>query len=577
MYLLGILLLAAALKVGLVVADVVPFNSDEAIVALMARHMLHGDFPVFFYGQAYMGSLDAFLVAVAFDLFGEQVWVIRLVQGLLYMGVLVTTVRLGKAAFDSWEVGLVAASLLSIPAMNATLYTTVSLGGYGEALLLGNLIVLLGLHLGGSTLDRCRLSLTQSVSKQPKRWLCYGLWAVLGFLIGLGMWAFGLTLIYSVPVSIYLVYVGYVALRDRQIEAEVEPSDPQPARSAGSGLGCGPYRLSIPVGAVFVPLILFAGFLIGSAPWWWFAWQHGFEQLLWEMQGGAIAGVERLPWLLQIGQHLTSLLLLGSTVIFGLRPPWDVIWLAMPLLPFVLMFWLAVILHIFRCLRGAGPCRLAQLILVGVMVVLVTGFVFSSFGADPSGRYFVPLAIPLALFGANMIWQAKAKVGKWAYGLLGLVLVYNLWGTVQCASRFPPGITTQFYEPARIDHRYDKELIEFLYANDESYGYTNYWVAYPLAFLSQEELIFVPRLPYHPDFRYTERDNRYAPYNILVENAGRVAYITTKHPALDELLQERFLELGVVWKEKQIGDHHIFYGLSRPVRPEEIGLGVTTP
>jgi len=34
-------------------------NSDVGVVALMAKHMAEGvDFPVFFYGQPYMGSLE---------------------------------------------------------------------------------------------------------------------------------------------------------------------------------------------------------------------------------------------------------------------------------------------------------------------------------------------------------------------------------------------------------------------------------------------------------------------------------------------------------------------------------------
>ncbi|MBS1210630.1 MAG: hypothetical protein H6R19_3028, partial [Proteobacteria bacterium] len=43
--------------------------------------------------------------------FGEQVWVIRLVQGLLYMGTLITTVLLGREAFGNWKSGLLAARL----------------------------------------------------------------------------------------------------------------------------------------------------------------------------------------------------------------------------------------------------------------------------------------------------------------------------------------------------------------------------------------------------------------------------------------------------------------------------------
>ena len=57
-----------------------PFNSDEAIVALAARHILQGARPVFFYGQAYMGTIDSYMVALGFSLFGESVLVMRLIE-----------------------------------------------------------------------------------------------------------------------------------------------------------------------------------------------------------------------------------------------------------------------------------------------------------------------------------------------------------------------------------------------------------------------------------------------------------------------------------------------------------------
>ena len=128
------LLLASGLKIGLLVQGVVPFNSDEAVVALMARHILAGERPVFFYGQAYMGSLDAWFVAGGFALLGEHFWVIRLIQGLLYLMVLVSTAALGRKVLGSNRAGDLTALFLAVPAVNVTLYTTVSLGGYGEAL-----------------------------------------------------------------------------------------------------------------------------------------------------------------------------------------------------------------------------------------------------------------------------------------------------------------------------------------------------------------------------------------------------------------------------------------------------------
>ncbi|MBE0696573.1 MAG: hypothetical protein IH586_06590, partial [Anaerolineaceae bacterium] len=140
-----VVLLAAAWKLVFFFWDLVPFNADEAVVGLMARHILSGARPVFFYGQAYMGSLDAFLVAGAFALFGQHVWCIRLVQSLLYLGTIATTALIGREAFGSLKPGILAALLLAIPTVNVSLYTTASLGGYGEALLMGNLILYLAL------------------------------------------------------------------------------------------------------------------------------------------------------------------------------------------------------------------------------------------------------------------------------------------------------------------------------------------------------------------------------------------------------------------------------------------------
>jgi hypothetical protein len=141
----------------------------------------------------------------------------------------------------------------------------------------------------------------------------------------------------------------------------------------------------------------------------------------------------------------------------------------------------------------------------------------------------------------------------------------------------PPGLTTQFDSVTQIDHTYDEILIDFLLENGELHGYSNYWVTYPLAFNSREKIIFVPRLPYHQDLRYKERDNRYEPYSLVVEEADKVAYITTKNPGLNEYLREKFEYLDITWQEKQIGDYRVFYAISELVRPVDLGLGETTP
>jgi len=82
--LMAIVALAVALRLVLLAAGAFSFNSDEAVLTLMARHILQGERPAFFYGQTYMGSLDAYLLAGAFALLGESILVERLVQVILY-------------------------------------------------------------------------------------------------------------------------------------------------------------------------------------------------------------------------------------------------------------------------------------------------------------------------------------------------------------------------------------------------------------------------------------------------------------------------------------------------------------
>jgi 4-amino-4-deoxy-L-arabinose transferase-like glycosyltransferase len=528
--LVGALLVSAVLKTWLVLVEAVPFNADEAIVALMARHILSGARPAFFYGQAYMGSLDAWLVAGAFALFGQQVWAIRLVQGLLHGLTVLTTAWLGKSALGSWGAGVTAAWLLAVPAVNVTLYTTASLGGYGEALLIGNLVLICTLRIASKT----------PVHNRQNPWL----WLAWGFLAGLGLWTFGLTLVYSLPAA------GLLAL------SFLKPQ--------------------LPKLQAWLPFLAIGGALAGSAPWWGYALGHGFGALLGELGGGNIAGVEGLVWPDRFIQHLVGLTLLGGSVLLGLRPPWEVRWLALPLLPLALAVWMGAIIHAARSWRSILAYTTSQpnsqespglqppagLLLLGVVLCLALGFLFTPFGADPSGRYFLPLAVPLALLGAGWIHYLARRLGPAAYGLVAVVLAFNLWGTVQGARQNPPGLTTQFNPVTQVDMRFTGPLIDFLSGHGLSRGYTNYWVAYPLAFLSQEQLIFTPRLPYHPDFRYTPRDDRYPPYQDLVARAWRPAYITTHHPELDQALRDQFIRSGLTWQEAAIGDFRVFYDLS---------------
>jgi hypothetical protein len=518
----AVLALALLLRSALLAADVFPFNSDEAVVGLMARHILAGQWPIFFYGQAYLGSLDAALVAVAFRVLGESVLVIRVVQSVLFLATILTTMVLTREMGFPLLVCALAGVLIAVPAVGVTLYTTVSLGGYGEALLLGNLILLSTLRL---------------IRGQASLW-GYALW---GALAGFGLWVFGLTLVYTIPAAILLI------LADARRLPRVEVLRRAAVAAAGVVLGA-------------MPMVIWAA-------------SHGTRSLFDELLGSAIAGASSAELPRAVAAHLSNLALFAPTVVLGVRPPWSVAPLGMPLAPIAAVVWVALIVIGLRRKSWTEGVIAGRSLLLGLALTLVAGFVFTPFGADPSGRYFLPLAVPLAIFAAVGAQAACDMTGRWwPLALAALLAAFNLWTNVQAAVT-PPGFTTQFDSSTVFDHGWDDELVAFLQQRGATSGYTTYWVSYPLAFLSQERLVYLPHLPYHSDFRYTARDDRYEPYGAIVAAEPRPSFITARQPWLDLYLRETLQARGISFEEDAIGDYHVFHNLSEPVRPADLGLG----
>ncbi len=80
-----IIALATVLRIFLIAWGWPHSNADEGIMGIMAMHILHtGEHPIFFYGQSYMGTLEAYLGSALFHLFGISVFSLRLGPVLLF-------------------------------------------------------------------------------------------------------------------------------------------------------------------------------------------------------------------------------------------------------------------------------------------------------------------------------------------------------------------------------------------------------------------------------------------------------------------------------------------------------------
>src|SRR5579859_1371959 len=111
---LSLIMVATGLRLVLIAQNWPITNSDEATMGIMARHIAYRrEFPVFFYGQHYMGSFEAFVSAAFFHLLGSSVFSLRLGLVLMFTLFLVSSYLLTRLLYSkAWA--LVSVALLSI-------------------------------------------------------------------------------------------------------------------------------------------------------------------------------------------------------------------------------------------------------------------------------------------------------------------------------------------------------------------------------------------------------------------------------------------------------------------------------
>src|SRR6266849_7240779 len=68
------LLFALMIRIWLIAHTHGVIDGDEVLVGIQAEHILRGELPIYFYGQPYMGSLEAYLVALFVAIGGPSAW-----------------------------------------------------------------------------------------------------------------------------------------------------------------------------------------------------------------------------------------------------------------------------------------------------------------------------------------------------------------------------------------------------------------------------------------------------------------------------------------------------------------------
>jgi hypothetical protein len=173
-----------AARLPFLLSHKIAFDADEAVEGLMARHVLHGEFPAFFWGQAFKGVPEVYFSAGAFAAFGPSVTVLKSVTLALFAAYVALNFVLLDRIAGRWTA--VAASLLLIACPPALVFWSLDASAeYILLMLLGTMFLWLIVDGGQHQQGFARLG-------------------AIGLVVGLAFWVQQLFVIYVIPVAIVL-------------------------------------------------------------------------------------------------------------------------------------------------------------------------------------------------------------------------------------------------------------------------------------------------------------------------------------------------------------------------------------
>jgi len=198
-------LLAILSRVWIIVHTYGVMAGDELEVGLQAEHILRGELPLYYFGQPYLGSLDAYLAALIFRFTGPAVWAMRLEMIPMSLLLVYLTWRfaaiLAETAHLSARLKTTFMTIAALVAAFPPLYDMIMelrLGGY-----MGAFVIMLWLLF-------CAFRLTQRWGQQAS-WRELALrWVGIGLLVGLGLWIDPLIMYACAAIAIWIG--GWVVL-----------------------------------------------------------------------------------------------------------------------------------------------------------------------------------------------------------------------------------------------------------------------------------------------------------------------------------------------------------------------------
>ncbi|MET0625970.1 MAG: hypothetical protein ABW250_23750 [Pyrinomonadaceae bacterium] len=449
-------LLLAAVAVGILLR--VPalynseydFNSDEAVNALVVKHMLEGrEFSLFNWGTTYYGIVEGLLAVPLVALFGYEPLAFKLSALVGFLILQVSVFLLGRRLYGACA-GIAAAALLSVLSPMLIVWSTLASGGYCLIVGWGTITALYAI----------RLTRRPSVSGA----------AVLGWLLGFGLYIY----------QLYVVYVAtFAAALALAAACELTlPGGRARARRLLESFGAGravkallAFALSFALGWAPTIIARLSGLAASKQP------SYGLAG-----PGVVVANVKLLvqrclPALFGVNPFGVPELLSRSGPSFSL-------WAEVGYLGFFGAAWLWGV----RSVLGRDGCggRVVTVALVLLPVVNVLLFILSPNPQDTlSHRYLLPSLTSFAVLAGGMVVRIGRRSRAAALLLSCVVIAFGL-------SKSAAWLVSQNYLTGSLQlvrkHEPLDDVLELLRREGVRGAFGDYWTAYKATFLSREEI-----------------------------------------------------------------------------------------
>lgn len=489
-----------------------PMESDEAIVGIMARHILYrGEWSTYYYGQNYLGPLEPAVAALFMAVLGPSAVALRLAPLTFSVAFVGVSTAFARRAFGPVAAGATALYLV-LPPLFLTTWSVKARGGYAEALALGAIILWLAVDL----------------AEQPRgsdwRWVAEGTFA------GLAVWTDPLALVFVAPVCLYLL----LRLRDRLIHwttvaaifAALVTSFPMIRENVRTG-GATLRDLAGPNASQSLTVATVLHNLSGVA-------RTALPVLLGFLQGSS--NHPRFDANVQ-AHHAAATLGAGGGV----------------------LILLALVVLVARSATRAvrfepQPADLLTWVAALSIALFAASQMESLHVTEP--RYLLPLYSAVPLAGA-----ALQRLGKRRREIVPVALALALIVNARSWQAYRPDLAAPILS-GQVVRADDPALVLALERRGDHTFYADYWVVYSVAFASREQVVGgVIDDGLHVGF------NRYIPYAIVADQSPSPAVVVLQGSPAEDRMRSWLAVHAATHAERMVNDFVIFDRIVPRFRP----------